>query len=56
MSYLIHRGRPCHDCCAEAAAVPEALDDDIQEAVELASRVLQPRCQLSAAYKLAGLR
>jgi len=43
---------PCHDCCAEAGAVPEALDDDIQEAVELSSGIVQSCCWLSAAYWL----
>ncbi len=40
---------PCHDCCAEAGAVPEALDDDIQEAVVLSSGVVQSCCSLSDA-------
>ena len=42
-AYLVHLLGPCHDRCAEEAAVPETLDDDIQETVEVSSGVVQSR-------------
>ena len=43
LAYLVDLLGPCHDCCAEEAAVPETLDDDIQEAVEVSSGVVKSR-------------
>ena len=39
--YLICCGLPLHDLSPEVMAVPEALDDDVQEAVVLSSGIAQ---------------